>query len=126
MDSFERQAAEIKAEPEKYRELERLRCDCSPRRSTIAVLYAGPDGRMWLWTPGGRGPLNYLDQPNDGPITPGHFLPRAVPLPRGPGEATGAAVATCPRCHKGRLLIPGVGSINQVQLGAPTWGRVTE
>ncbi|GII22172.1 hypothetical protein Pme01_17690 [Planosporangium mesophilum] len=126
MDSFEQQAAEIKANPGDYRELERITCDCSQPYSTLAVVYAGDGGQMWLWAAGGRGATNHPEQSDDGPITPQHFLPRAVPLPRVPGDVAHSVVASCPRCRRGRLLLPDVGVVHQVQLGAPTWARVTE
>jgi len=57
MDAFEQQAEAIKANPGAYRKEKRIICDrCQPHR-TIAVVYVGVDGRRWLWTPAGRGPV---------------------------------------------------------------------
>lgn len=126
MDAFEEHAAAIKANPDQYRELDRLTCDCSKPHTTIAVLYAAADGQVWLWTPSGRGPMNHSDKPASGQIAPERRPPRAVPLPRHPGDVAYSALAICSRCRAGRLLLPDIGVIRQVPLGAPTWARVAE
>lgn len=126
MDAFEKQAAIIKANPTGYRELSRQVCECSRQRNITAVLYVGQDGRRWLWTPSGRGPSNGPGEDSSSPIVPARHLPRAVPIPRQPGDMSYPALAICPRCRTGLLLLPRLDRIDAIALGAATWGRVVE
>ncbi len=75
---------------------------------------------------GSRGPMNQPGQSANGLIVPERIPPRVVPLPRERGDVAYSAIATCPRCRAGLLLLPQVGRIGTVRLGAPTWGRVSE
>ena len=126
MDGFEKRAEHIKANPALYRELERLYCECSRGRSTIAIFYVGEDAQRWIWTPSNRGAGNDPDQDPDGLLVAVRHPPRAVPLPDKVGDVAHPALALCPRCHTGVLLMPQVGRIEAIPLGAPTWARVTD
>lgn len=127
MDAFEEQAAFIKANPHMFRVVGTVKCDCSQPHKTMAVVYAGKDGQVWVWTAGGRGPMNRPDRSTAEPITPDRIPPRAVPVPRRSTDIAYPAIALCPKCRRGRLLLCSVGAvIDAARLEAPTWARVRE
>lgn len=105
-------AAAIAAQPDQYREMDRLTCDCSPQRRKVAATYAGPGGQAWLWTAGGRGPSRM------------QVPPRAIPIPDN-DDGTNATLATCPRCRRGWVLLPRPTLVDARRLTPPTYGRIT-
>jgi len=126
MDAFERAAAEIKENSRAFRLVDRLTCECSTPFSTVCAVYAGLDGRLWLWVAGGRGPAQ-TDATGDQGLQPEQYLPRAVALPEAAPTSPHMEVAACPRCRSGWLLRPQVGGVNvEARLGAPTWAEVVD
>lgn len=109
-DPAYRLAADIFNNPNRYRMLESMRCP--EHKAVTATIYATTGGRLVLWTVGTRSPVN--PHVPGGPVKAVRTPPRAIDLPGQVGDLTEPQVAICPRCRKGRLLLPRIGGVDDV------------
>jgi hypothetical protein len=120
-------ASDVKMGTGRYRSLiEPVRCrNCTARGKTarmVLAVYAGPDGSIWLWTPGYQGLVNNPEA-RDGEIHTQRIPPSARPFVLGL-----FGVGVCSNCRHGQpFFVEPDGIINtNFEPHAPTFGRVTE
>lgn len=132
-------------------------CPPERRRKIARIYAEQPGGKLILWTLGLYQPISLKGQQTrtasypvigepggwiavvnemtliegSGEGDPGdvetHRPPEARPLPTAVGQKSHTAVATCPRCRHGLVLIPvPAGVVVAARVGPPTWGRVVE